>query len=123
MVSGATIYMEEVFFVDDKLVWIFGSDHISRLGSIMHSTDGGGKFSVKLDSTRNYYAGFAIGQQKAWALGTYGSIFYTPDAGVTWQEQRPEGNKYLFSLYFADEIRAFKSVICHYPPPILLSKR
>ena len=50
----------------------------------------------------NLYAVKAMGDTEAWAVGNFGSIYHTRDAGKTWQSRESGTKNPLFGVDFAD---------------------
>src|SRR5262245_41490239 len=55
-----------------------------------------------IDLHDNLYAVKAMGESEAWAVGNFGAIFHTKDAGRTWQARQSGTKNPLFAVDFAD---------------------
>jgi photosystem II stability/assembly factor-like uncharacterized protein len=76
-----------VWFVDSLRGWV-GLEHVGGIGSLLSTTDGGGTWSIQLDSIIRVSKLFFLGKDYGWAASG-NRIYRTTDGGGTWTPGEP----------------------------------
>jgi photosystem II stability/assembly factor-like uncharacterized protein len=78
--------LNDVFFMGPLTGWAVGEN-----GSILHTSDGGGTWSLQASGTKNVLLGVAFTSAlTGWAVGFGGTILHTTDGGASWVPVIPQ---------------------------------
>ncbi len=110
--TGSRVWHEEVTNVNQSfLVPVAGTDCSGgglNVGGMRFSTDGGSTWESEVVPDRMYGA-YLADERTGWACGLTGLVYYTDDAGVTWDLRNCgiDDNDSLDDMYFIDEDRGW----------------
>jgi len=87
-----------VEFTDANKGWAVGS-----VGTIIHTTNGGGNWSAQSSGTANDLYGVSfVDANNGWAVGSTGTILHTINGGGNWSAQNSGTTNWLFGVAFTD---------------------
>ena len=75
--------VNDLWFTSNQHGWAVGCD-LTDKGVILESKDGGDSWTVAVDNLLGPLNSIFIKENYAWAVGEYGLILRTTDAGITW---------------------------------------
>lgn len=98
---------QEVFFLDEAHGWVLSSYTVEsanpwdeRRSVLWRTDDGGDRWDTSVPPTDTVDLDFS-GANDGWAVGAWGGIYETSDAGATWTEHRVAKSLGFNALYFA----------------------
>jgi photosystem II stability/assembly factor-like uncharacterized protein len=90
---------------------------VGRFSTILHSDDGGQRWSEALEPSNDLYDIARVDVNRAWAVGADGAILRTSDGGETWEWQESGTDVHLAAVSFVDSLTGWAA---GGPPPVLL---
>lgn len=91
--------LRSVFFPNDSIGWIAGSD-----GFITKTSDSGVTWNQQISNTANTLKSiYFISDNKGWIVGESGKILYTNNGGANWTSQNSGTLQNLNSIYFLND--------------------
>jgi len=102
----------DVHFFNLLVGVVVGGDESDTSAIIMRTTDGGNSWiNVSAPANTYYLRALEFFGNEGWAVGRFGSIIHTTDAGVSWSSQTSTATNTLFDVDFSDEDHG---LICGY---------
>ncbi|MBM4127547.1 MAG: hypothetical protein FJ247_09410 [Nitrospira sp.] len=99
VVSGTSVLLTNVLFIDGKRGWVIGSN-----GTVRTSTDGGESWRPVSVATEVPLYGISFPTPAhGWIVGGNGMILHTDDGGMSWHEQSSHTNATLYAVAFSSE--------------------
>ena len=108
--SRTPALLMSIFFSGKSHGWVVG-----RNGTVLHSSDGGKKWSLQMSGTTSpLYGMFFRDQSNGWIVGARGTILHTKDGGQSWDDQQSGTSADLFGVQFLNQhLKLLQQSYCH----------
>jgi len=102
--SETDAWLYSVYFINDKIGWIAGTEKDQTNGIVLKTTDGGENWIQQiLNFNDRFYKIYFSDSTTGWMLPTYSShIWKTTDGGQTWREFYLNTQNIPYSISFID---------------------
>ena len=88
----------DLYFVSTTDGWAVGGS-----GTILHTTDGGGRWESHREiSDKHLWGVHFVDPERGWIVGEEGEVLHTQDGGKRWVRQRSNAEQPLFAVHFAN---------------------